>query len=160
MAVAGRKPKPYLQAVREGNPGQRQIEPGMTLPPSHLVEPRWNDFFPGNKRSMRRNRDTAGKLWKKLATVLERSAGLTFEQQEILVDYCVTYARILEGEHEISLKGMIVETERGQVKNAWTAPLNQYRAHFRSLVGELGLSPAAATRITRRPEDEGSSPFD
>jgi P27 family predicted phage terminase small subunit len=82
------------------------------------------------------------------------------EQQETLVEYCVTYARIEQGERALSEQGVVVMTERGQVKNAWTSILNGYRAHMRSLIGELGLSPSAATRITRPPSDDEDDPFD
>ncbi|MEU6661249.1 phage terminase small subunit P27 family [Streptomyces sp. NPDC046821] len=46
MAVPGRKPKPPLQVVREGNPGKRPVREGVKLPPAELVEPDWSAFFP------------------------------------------------------------------------------------------------------------------
>jgi P27 family predicted phage terminase small subunit len=46
MAVPGRKPKPPLQVVREGNPGKRPVREGVKLPPAALVEPDWSSFFP------------------------------------------------------------------------------------------------------------------
>ncbi|MFF1574834.1 phage terminase small subunit P27 family [Leifsonia sp. NPDC058292] len=46
MAVPGRKPKPPLQVVREGNPGKRPVREGVKLPPAELVEPDWSSFFP------------------------------------------------------------------------------------------------------------------
>ena len=160
MATRGPKPKPALQVVREGNPGRRQLKDSVVLSPSDLQEPDWDDWFPGKHAESTRARLTAKRLWSKLAPTLSRSVGLVGEQQETLVEYCVTYARIEQGERAISLGGMVVDTERGQVKNAWTAPLNQYRAHLRSLIGELGLSPASATRITRPTTEDDDDPFD
>jgi P27 family predicted phage terminase small subunit len=160
MTTVGRKPKPHLQAVKEGNPGQRKLDPGMTLPPSDLAEPDWDEWFPGGAADLVRARSTAARLWAQLAVTLARSAGLVREQQETLVEYCVTYARIEQGERALSEQGVVVMTERGQVKNAWTSILNGYRAHMRSLIGELGLSPSAATRITRPPSDDEDDPFD
>lgn len=159
MATKGRKPKPYLQAVREGNPGQRELNEGVTFPPSELREPDWVEWFPGAKKDLKLARETAHRLWVKLGPALSRSVGLVGEQQEVLVEYCVTYARIQQGERAVSLQGMVVDTERGQVKNAWTSPLNQYRAHMRSLIGELGLSPSAATRLSRRGDADDEDPF-
>ncbi|GHH57837.1 P27 family phage terminase small subunit [Streptomyces candidus] len=46
MAVPGRKPKPALQVVREGNPGKRPVREGVKLPPTDLVAPDWDEFFP------------------------------------------------------------------------------------------------------------------
>jgi phage terminase small subunit len=46
------------------------------------------------------------------------------------------------------------------VKNPWTTVLHQYRAHWRSLTGELGLSPASARRVTPPPAgDDDDDPF-
>lgn len=147
MAIPGTKPKPYLSVVREGNPGKRPLKEGMKLAPSKVLEPKWSDFFPGTNRGELRARKTAAALWASTASVLERSAGLTNAQAQVLIDYCVTWARIQQGERKISIEGAIVLSERGWVKHPWTTILNQYRTNFRSLTGELGLSPAAATRI-------------
>ena len=46
MAVTGRKPKPYLQAVREGNPGQRKLSRGAVFS-GQLAEPDWLELLPG-----------------------------------------------------------------------------------------------------------------
>lgn len=160
MATPGRKPKPALQVVREGNPGRRPIKEGVTLPPSALREPDWLDLLPGNDAANRRARATARQLWRKLAPTLARSAGLVWEQQETLVDYCVTWARIEQGERALSREGLVVGTERGNVRHPWTTILNQYRAHLRSLIGELGLSPASATRLQKPGDDGDGDPFD
>jgi phage terminase small subunit len=54
----------------------------------------------------------------------------------------------------------VVMTERGQVKNAWTTILNAYRSHLRSLIGELGLSPSAATRLGGKDSNDDHDPND
>lgn len=161
MPKGGRNIKPALAVVREGNPGKRPIRDSVVLPPSVLVEPDWGQLIPGRCAEECRARDVAARLWRRLAPVLARSVGLVGEQQESLVDYCVTWARIEQGERALSRQGVIVRTDKGQVKNPWTTVLNQYRAHLRSLVGELGLSPAAATRLPRRDSsDDEADPFD
>ena len=160
MATAGRKPKPALQVVREGNPGKRPIKDAVKFSPSDLNEPDWAAVFPGKDEAETRCRETAGMLWRKLAPTLSRSVGLVGEQQESLVDYCVTWARIEQGERALSEQGMVVMTERGQVKNAWTTILNAYRSHLRSLIGELGLSPSAATRLGGKDSSDDEDPFD
>lgn len=160
MARVGRKPKPHLQAVREGNPGKRPLNEGLKLSPSNPVEPEWLDLLPGESAAEERARETARLLWRRLAPALVRSAGLVLEQQETLTDYCVTWARIEQGERSLSLEGVVVATERGMVKNPWVTVLNQYRSHYRSLIGELGLSPSAATRITAPEGSDDDDPFD
>lgn len=160
MARPGVKPKPALQVVREGNPGKRPVAEGIVLPPTALVEPKWSELFIGRRTEAVRARKTASDLWRKLAPTLSRSAGLVAEQQEVLVDFCVTWARIEQGERAISRDGMISVTERGLIRNPWSTVLNQYRSHMRSLIGELGLSPSAATRLTRPEAADVDDPFD
>src|SRR5436190_904417 len=111
MARPGTKPKPTLQVVREGNPGKRAVADNVVLPPSALVEPTWSELFIGKRTEALRARKTASTLWQKLAPTLARSAGLVAEQQEVLVDFCVTWARIEQGERAISRDGMIQTTE-------------------------------------------------
>ncbi|MGW5848611.1 P27 family phage terminase small subunit [Streptomyces sp. NPDC055254] len=92
----------------------------------------------------------------KLRTV---SASLTDAQRETAVEHCVTVARLWQAERELSRHGLVVAKERGNVKSPCVTIAHQYRSHFRSLVGELGLSPASATRITppefSRGDDDG-----
>lgn len=154
MATPGRKPKPTLQVVREGNPGKRPVKDSVKLPPSAVVEPDWSSLEDDVA-------EEAGRLWRKLAPTLVRSVGLVGEQQVTLEEYVLTVARIRQGEREIARDGMVIPGAMGGVvKNPWTTVLNQYRSHLRSLTGELGLSPASATRITRPESSDDEDPFD
>ena len=155
MARPGPKPKPALTVVREGNPGKRPIQDSVVLPPSALREPDWETQLDDECRA------DAAALWRQLAPTLARSVGLVGEQQVVLEDYCITVARIRQGERAISREGMVIPGAMGgMVKNPWTTILNQYRPHLRSLIGELGLSPASATRITRPESSDEDDPFD
>jgi P27 family predicted phage terminase small subunit len=156
----GPKPKPYLAAVREGNPGHKALSPGLVLPPSTLVAPDWSDRLPGAAVDEERVRQDCAEVWARTADVLVRCAGLTVAQQDCLADFCVTTARIRQCERAISRDGLVVQTERGWVKNPHSTLLNQYRAHWRSLMGELGLSPASASRLVAPVEDEDGDVFD
>lgn len=159
MAVPGTKPKPYLRAVKEGNPGHRPLNRGAVLA-GELAEPDWLSLLPG-RGEMQRARNVARELWRRLAPVLARSAGLSGEMAETLTEYCVTWARIDQGERALAREGVVMPgIMGGLVKNPWTTVLHQYRAHFRSLVGELGLTPSAATRIKPPQADDGADdPF-
>ena len=155
MPRGGHNAKPVLQAVREGNPGKRPIKDAAKLPPSALREPDWSTLLDDGPA------EDASALWRQLAPTLARSVGLVGEQQVALEDYCVTVARIRQGEKAISRDGMVIPGAMGGVvKNPWTTVLNQYRSHLRSLIGELGLSPSAASRITRPESSDDDDPFD
>jgi P27 family predicted phage terminase small subunit len=136
----------------------------VVLPPTALEEPAWPEWLAGDDEENVHARQTAAELWGRTAPTLSRSMGLVNEQREVLVDYCVTWARIVQGERSLSRDGVVVDSaraDRGQVRNPWTTVLNQYRSHLRSLAGELGLTPSAASRLTRLPtDDDEDDPFD
>lgn len=157
MATPGRKPKPQLQVVREGNPGKRPVADSVQLPPSALIEPDWAALFPDEVEVS----TEASQQWRKLAPTLARSVGLVGEQQVTLEEYCTAVARIRQNERALSREGMLISGAMGgMVKNPRTTILNQYRTSIRSLTGELGLSPASATRITRPESSDDEDPFD
>ncbi|MET9425660.1 P27 family phage terminase small subunit [Streptomyces sp. NPDC006540] len=157
MAATGPKPKPHLAAVREGTFRADRNKAGARFAPVDPVEPDWEEIFPAPSRGVlakeaKEIRSKAAEVWARVVPALIVSAGLTDPQRETITDYCITAARIWQGERELSRTGLVVPTERGMVKSPWTSILNAYRAHFRSLTGELGLSPSSAARLTP-PED-------
>lgn len=159
MPRGGQNIKPTLAVIREGNPGKRPLRDSVVLPPSALCEPDWSALIIGSTAETKYARVVAAELWQRTAPTLSRSVGLVGEQQESLVDFCVTWARIVQGERALSREGVVVATERGMVKSPWCTVLNQYRAHFRSLAGELGLTPASASRLSRPQSDDDDDPF-
>jgi P27 family predicted phage terminase small subunit len=165
MPRGGNNAKPTFQVVREGNPGHRPVREGVVLPPTALAEPSWASLLPGSAAETKRARETAARTWAKTAATLHRSVGLVHEQQDILVDYCITVARIEQCERSLSRDGLVIpagRADRGMVRNPITTVLNQYRSHFRSLGAELGLTPSAASRLTRpnTGPDDDDDPFD
>jgi P27 family predicted phage terminase small subunit len=114
--------------------------------------------MPGRTKGHKDVRAKAASVWATTIPALVVSAGLTDPQRETAIEYCITAARIWQAERELSRQGLVVETERGMVKNPWVTIVNQYRSHFRSLTGELGLSPSSAARIT--PPDSGGEDDD
>ncbi len=166
-ATPGPAPKPFLQVVREGNPGKRPVEPGVVLPPADLEEPDWLETFPAVRdkdvqAANRRAREVARREWRRVAPVLKASAGLADVDTNLLHDYCVCVARIDQCERELSHNGLLQLGERGWQKNGATTIVGQYRTQLRAYIGELGLSPSARTRLkpTEGGGDDGGDPFD
>lgn len=163
MAVSGAKPKPHLAAVREGTYRADRQHEGARFAPADPIEPDWEEIFPSAGRgaaakAAQEIRGKAHEVWARVVPALVVSAGLVDPQRETITDYCITAARIWQGERELTRTGVVVATERGMVKSPWTSVLNAYRAHFRSLTGELGLSPSAAARIS--PPETGDAEDD
>ncbi|MFE9335264.1 P27 family phage terminase small subunit [Streptomyces sp. NPDC007063] len=154
MATAGRKPKPHLAAVREGTFRPDKHTEGARYEPRDPQEPDWSDLLPGDEDVQAK----AHEVWQTVVPAVVRAAGLTDAQRHTAIEYCLTAARIWQGERVLSRDGMTVMTERGIVKHPMTTILNAYRSHFRSLTGELGLSPSSAARIT--PPQDGDDDGD
>ncbi|MFF3337996.1 P27 family phage terminase small subunit [Streptomyces flavidovirens] len=154
MAVAGRKPKPYIQAVREGTFRPDRQKEGMRFAPTEAVEPKWSDMLPGSDPEVVRARKTAAELWGRIVPALTHSAGLVDVQRETVTDLCLTWAWMVMGNRALAREGAIVQGAHGKVRNPWNTVVAQHRQHFRSLIGELGLTPASAQRITTPPPDD------
>lgn len=159
--------KPFLQVVREGNPGKRPVEPGVVLPPSDLAEPDWLATFPAMRDKdlqavNRRAREVARREWRRVAPVLKHSAGLADVDEHLLRDYCICVARIDQCERELSMHGLLQLGQRGWQKNGATTIVGQYRTQLRAYIGELGLSPSARTRLTpsKGSDDDDGDPFE
>jgi phage terminase small subunit len=125
---------------------------GAKFTPAEPVEPDWAELLPGG--SAADVRGGARGVWARAVPAPVFSTRLTDPQRETAIEYCVTVARLWQAERELSRTGLVVETERGNVKSPWVMIAGRYRNHFRALAGELGLSPLAATRITP-PESGG-----
>jgi P27 family predicted phage terminase small subunit len=169
VAVSGPRPKPPLQVVREGNPGRRPVREGVKLPPSELEEPNWLDTFPAvrgddqQRQINARCREIARREWRRVVPVLKYTAGLAAVDTQTVMDYCICVARIDQCERQISSQGLLIQGERGWMKNGATTVAGQYRTQLKAYIGELGLSPSARGRLTP-PEgsDDGDEddPFD
>lgn len=164
MADPVRK-KPYLQAVREGNPGRRPLEEGLQLPPAELEEPDWLETFPTVKDKSqqevnRRAREVARREWRRVVPVLKYTAGLAAVDAAALQDYCICVARIDQCERDLSRHGLLMQGERGMQKNGSATIVSQYRAQYKIYLREFGLSPSARVGIKPPGDDDDSDAFD
>lgn len=159
-------PKPYLQVVREGNPGHRPLKPSVVLPDADLLEPEWVDTFPDLAEPEAdavndRCRFVASREWNRVVPVLRYTCGLAAVDAAALHDYCVCVARIDQCERAISVQGMLMQGERGWQKNGATTVVSQYRAQYKIYLREFGLSPSARASIPPPGDgDDGEDPFD
>lgn len=159
--------KPFLQVVREGNPGKGKLDPGLQLPAADLAEPDWLDTFPairGDKPALdvnKRAREVARREWRRVVPVLKHAVGLAEVDAQLLHDYCVCVARVDQCERDLSTRGLLVLGERGWQKNGAATIVSQYRAQLKVYIRELGLSPSARASFTPPGGDDGDGdPFD
>lgn len=156
--------KPYLEVVREGNPGHRPVEPGLLLPPAELEEPDWSETFPVDEGDQavenERLRTVAAREWSRVVPVLKHTAGLAAVDAAALLEYCVVVARIDQCERALSRDGLLMQTERGWTKNGHATIVSQYRAHYKVLLRQFGLSPSARRGITPVGSADDDDPFD
>lgn len=166
MGARGPAPKPVFALVREGNPGHQKIPESVTLPAEDPNEPDWAEAFPtvdelGQQAVNRRAREVARRTWRLVAPVLVKSMGLADVDTDLVRDYCICIARIDQCERDISVRGMLIQGERGWQKNGSTTVVAQYRTQLKSYIRELGLSPSARASIPppKGNDDDGSDPF-
>jgi P27 family predicted phage terminase small subunit len=146
----GRKPKPFLLKLTEGNRGHRKLKPGADLPAGPFESP-----FPldGIARS-EWNRIVAAAYW--------------FRETDsaAIADRCLCFQRMLEAEQDIRDRGAIVRTRNGKVTNPSIRIARAYRLSIQRYDAELGLTassrgrvdvdgavPMMPTQIQRRPID-------
>jgi P27 family predicted phage terminase small subunit len=86
--------------------------------------------------------------------VLTVSAGVAEVDLNVLHDYCVCVARIDQCERALSRDGLMMQGERGWMKNGHTTIVGQYRQQLRSYVVELGLSPSARVKLPPAGDDD------
>lgn len=138
-------PKTKLAIVRGGNPGHRSkadIESSKRQPLVDKSIPFREPEWPTDVASRARQ------LYRALRPVLEREVGLIGAQQECLVQYCITTARVESLDRLIAEEGYTVVGAKGSlVRNPNLATQMTLLNLSCKLRIELGLSPAAALKL-------------
>jgi P27 family predicted phage terminase small subunit len=138
--MRGRKPKPTVLKLLEGNPGHRLInrdepKPHLCIPtcPAHLSP-------------------TAKAEWKRLARQLHDIGILTALDRGALAAYCQAYGRWAEAEKNLKQTPALLKTPAGYAQpNPWLAIANKNLELMQKFIGELGLSPSSRSRVTTSP---------
>lgn len=155
MGRRGPSPKPTALRILQGNPGKTKLnsaEPQPPVAPEALSPPAW--LVPEAKEAWTRLRPDLP--WLSLADV------------DLFAAYCASYARWREAEAFLELNGLTqdirddgVKGKPGPVKcvQQWpqVAIAKQSLLMMCKIGGELGLSPAARTRIHVEPPDKSAA---
>ena len=150
--MPGRRPKPTVLKLVEGNPGKRAVnkkepKPKRVVPscPAHLG-------------------DQAKVAWGRLSVLLDRMGVLTEADTFALERLCDCYADILESRELIKRDGRTYTTldmnSNTLIKtNPAVAHLRAADSQFKSYLIEFGLTPAARSKIQAAPEDHKEDPL-
>ncbi len=132
----GRKPKPTRLKVLAGNPGKRPLPkrepkppPSMPTPPLHLA-------------------GSARREWRRIARILHACGLLTAVDRAALGMYCAAYGRWADAERKVQDLGVVIlSPNKFPIHSPFLAVANKAMDQMIRLLSELGLSPAARTRI-------------
>lgn len=83
-----------------------------------------------------------------MVILLGRRGDLSELDQAGLADYCLCKVRLEQCEEDIGKRGVLIEGQRGFVKNPALQIARQYRAALQRWVDFFGLAPAPRGRIS------------
>lgn len=96
--------------------------------------------------------------WQKTSEVLTAKNIYDVDTEDVLVAYCVQYARFLDAEDKIREYGITTTgSHGGTVLSSWVAASNQAYDRLVRLAGELGLTPVSRNRVTKARGVKGST---
>jgi P27 family predicted phage terminase small subunit len=147
----GRKPVPTALRILKGNPGGRPLpadepKPPMRIPevPEHLC-------------------DDAKREWYRVCPTLHEIGVLTVADRSVLAAYCTSYAlwekawraiRKLEDPDKLG-SGLITKTTNGNyIQNPLIGTANKAAGDMVKYASELGMTPAARSRVKAGPMGE------
>ncbi len=140
--MRGRKPKPTVLKILEGNPGRRPLNEREPQAPAEV--PECPDFLD----------DEARAEWFRMAPVLEEMGVLTPADRAALAAYCTAYSRWVTAERQVQRLGTIVKSplKNFPMKSPYLTVADQALETMRKFMVEFGLTPSSRSRI-RVPED-------
>ena len=135
--MRGRKPKPTVLKLLEGNPGKRPLNEHE--PPAPEGMPDCPDYLD----------DTARAEWDRTAQVLMEMGLLSRADRTALAAYCTAYSRWVKAEEQVRKYGAIVKSpEKGfPMKSPYLTVADQALETMRKLMVAFGLTPSSRSRI-------------
>ena len=111
----------------------------------------------GQRPTMPRDLPPAARLeWRRVVPILTTFKILSPVDRRALADYCLCAARLDECEADISARGLLIDGERGKVKNPAAQLARQYRTELRQWCKSFGLTPDSRGRMNLPTEPDDS----
>lgn len=151
--MAAPRPTPTALKLIKGNPGKRAI---------NKAEPKKvkaNIRVPSHMDSL------AKTVWKRVAKTLDELGVLSSTDLDTLENYCETYARIRRLRIELKkLGGTSYESIKPDGEVLWKAypqasQLDSAERNFKSFAVELGLTPAARSKVQVKEKQSDDDPL-
>jgi P27 family predicted phage terminase small subunit len=148
--MRGRKPKPTLLKVLDGNPGKRPLnEREPSAPPGIPECPAWLD-------------EEAKAEWERVIPELQEMGLLSSADRAALAAYCTAWSRWVEAEAQVKKFGTVVKSpEKGfPMKSPYLSIADQALETMRKLMVEFGLTPSSRSRIKVPEDGDAADEFD
>jgi len=139
--MRGRKPKPTVLKLLDGNPGKRPLNDQEPHPPQGIPNrPDWLDT-------------EAQAEWDRVTAELSEMGLLTLADRAALAAYCTAWSRWVQAEDMVRKFGTIVKSpEKGfPMKSPYLSIADQALETMRKLMVEFGLTPSSRSRIRVSP---------
>jgi phage terminase, small subunit, putative, P27 family len=146
MAQRGRKPKPTVVKMLEGNPGKRSLNINEPKPKRKAPScPLWLE-------------EEAKIEWARMEEQMEHLGILTEIDMAAFAGYCQAYARWKEAEEFLTQHGTIVKTKSGYWQQVPQVSIAQtYLKIMNKFCEQFGLTPSSRSRIiTEQGTDKGN----
>jgi P27 family predicted phage terminase small subunit len=134
--MRGRKPKPTVLKLLDGNPGKRRLNDREPTAPGGIPEPPdWLD-------------DGARSEWFVITKLLHDMGILSLADHATAEAYCTLYSRWVQSEAQVRKSGTVVKSPNGYpMMSPYLIVANQALEGMRKLLVELGLTPSSRSRI-------------
>ena len=138
--MRGRKPKPTVQKLLEGNPGKRAINREEPRPPA----PTTLDVPPPDLA----DNPEATTEWIRLAPMLARARQITEADRAALIAVCIEWARYRAADRHVARSGLLIQTKSGYpMINPYLSICQRSLNACGKLWSELGLTPSSRSRV-------------
>jgi len=148
--MSGRKPKPTVLKILEGNPGKRPLNDNEPTPDIEI---------PNCPHYIRKDR-TAKREWDRIVPQLYDLGLLTNVDRSILELYCVNYSLFVWATEDIRENGHIAKTRGGDKANPAVAIAREAAKIIKACAVEFGLTPSSRSRIKVPKKKEDDDPME
>ena len=139
--MTGRRPQPTALRRAAGNPGKRARNHDEPVPP------------PGIPNCPRHLSATANTEWRRLVRSLYDMGVVTTVYRAALAAYCQVWGRWVEVEERLKKTPLLLKTPSGYIQQSpWLAVANRPMELIGKFMAELGITPAARSRIRVSPD--------